>query len=320
MSTIKKHLCLCLTILISQGLYAQIEKEESKVTALHFEKFYNANQTDSIYHLFSGDFQEFLPLQKTREYVKDIKIYGKQITKREFLGYKESFAVYKTTFMNSQGLLYISSTSQKKINGIIFEPVSSHERNSAQFSLPFKDEWTVFWGGDIKEQNYHISSTAQKFAFDFIITDVNGKSFQNQGTINEDYYAFGKELFAPTDGEVVMMIDGVKDNLPGEMNSFHTGGNTVIIKTGNNEFIVLCHFKQHSIKVKEGSKVKKGQLLGKCGNSGNSSEPHLHFHIQDKENINKAIGLKCHFEKLSVNGNQKKDYSPVKDERIKRIN
>lgn len=116
------------------------------------------------------------------------------------------------------------------------------------------------------------------------------------------------------------MIDGVKDNVPGEMNSFHTGGNTIIIKTVKNEFIVLCHFKQHSIKVREGIIVKQGQFLGKCGNSGNSSEPHLHFHIQDKENINKAIGIKCHFEKLSVDGNQKKDYSPVKNERVKRVN
>jgi hypothetical protein len=180
MSTIKKQLCLCFAIVISQCTYAQIEKEESKVTAQLFEKFYNENQPDSIYHLFSGDFKEFLPPQKTRDYIKNIKVYGEQIIKREFSGYKVGFAVYRTTFKHSQGFLYISSNEKQKINGISVKPISSHERNSGHISLPFKEEWTVFWGGDIEEQNYHVSSTAQKFAFDFIINDLNGRAFKTK--------------------------------------------------------------------------------------------------------------------------------------------
>ena len=69
--------------------------------------------------------------------------------------------------------------------------------------------------------------------------------------------------------------------------------------------------------MKQGYKVKKGELLGLCGNSGNSSEPHLHFHIQNVEDINKAIGAKSYFEKIYVNGELKKDYSPIKNEKIK---
>jgi murein DD-endopeptidase MepM/ murein hydrolase activator NlpD len=62
--------------------------------------------------------------------------------------------------------------------------------------------------------------------------------------------------------------------------------------------------------------VKQGQLLGLCGNSGNSSEPHLHFHQQNIENLNKATGVKCFFSKLEVNGILKTDYSPVKGDKI----
>ena len=127
---------------------------------------------------------------------------------------------------------------------------------------------------------------------------------------------FGKKIVAPCDGEIVLAVTGVKDNIPGEMNSFHGGGNTVIMKTLNHEFLVFCHFKNHSIKVKEGQKIKKGAVLGLCGNSGDSSEPHLHFHIQNSEDMNIATGVKCYFDSLIVNGQPQSDYSPVKGDII----
>jgi len=164
--------------------------------------------------------------------------------------------------------------------------------------------------------NYHIESEAQKNAFDIVITDNNGKTFKTDGKTNEDYYAFGKELIAPCDAEVVLAVDGIKDNTPGELNPVYVPGNTVVLKTINNEFLFFAHFKQNSIVVKQGQKVKKGELIGLCGNSGNSSEEHLHFHIQNVEDINKATGAKCYFDEIIVNGKLKNDYSPVKSDKI----
>jgi len=132
----------------------------------------------------------------------------------------------------------------------------------------------------------------------------------------EDYYTFGKELIAPCDGEIVLVVDGIKDNKPGELNPMYAPGNSVIIQTDKNEYLFFAHFKQNTIKVKQGQKVKQGELLGLCGNSGNSSEPHLHFHIQNVEDINAATGVKCYFDKLNVNGQIKTDYSPIKNEKI----
>jgi len=100
------------------------------------------------------------------------------------------------------------------------------------------------------------------------------------------------------------------------MNPVYIPGNTVIVRTRNNEYLFFAHFKKHSIKVKEGDTVKQGQLLGLCGNSGNSSEPHLHFHIQNGKDMNTATGVKCYFDEFMVNGELKKDYSPIKGERI----
>lgn len=112
------------------------------------------------------------------------------------------------------------------------------------------------------------------------------------------------------------MVDGIKDNIPGEFNPIYIPGNTVILKTVNNEYLFFAHFKQNSIVVKQGSKVKQGELLGVCGNSGNSSEAHLHFHIQNVENMNIATGAKCFFDEIIVNGELKQDYSPIRGEKI----
>ncbi|MCX6225784.1 MAG: hypothetical protein NTV01_13705 [Bacteroidia bacterium] len=53
-----------------------------------------------------------------------------------------------------------------------------------------------------------------------------------------------------------------------------------------------------------------------CGDSGNSTEAHLHFHVQNVENMNVATGVKCYFDHLSVNGLPKTDYSPLKKDKI----
>ena len=60
-----------------------------------------------------------------------------------------------------------------------------------------------YLGGDTKELNYHVESEAQKNAFDILILNEKGNSFKTDGKTNEDYYAFGKDLIAPCDGEVV---------------------------------------------------------------------------------------------------------------------
>ena len=100
------------------------------------------------------------------------------------------------------------------------------------------------------------------------------------------------------------------------MNSTDITGNMFIIKTKNNEYHNFCHFKNGTLKEKEWDRVMQGQLLGLCGNSGHSSEPHLHFHIQNTKDINSGTGIKCYFEKLKVNGKLKEDYSPLQNDKI----
>lgn len=313
---------LLFTFLISNS-FAQNETAAYKTFSNKFEQHYNSGSYDSIFLMYDAIMQKALPLEKTMEFLTGLKEQLGTIKKRQFTKYVNgTVAVYKTNFENALFALNISLDGSSKINGFSVGPFAEESqptllKNTTRLILPFKDEWTVIWGGDTKELNYHVSTPAQKNAFDIIITDAKGSSYKTDGKTNEDYYAFGKELIAPCDGEIVLVVDGVKDNVPGQMNSFNVGGNVVILKTANNEYLVLCHFKHQSIKVKEGQKIKQGELLGLCGNTGNSSEAHLHFHIQNIEDLNTATGVKCYFEKISVNGQVKTDYSPIKNEKIK---
>jgi murein DD-endopeptidase MepM/ murein hydrolase activator NlpD len=319
-----KNLLLTLTLaILTANLFAQTETAVYKSVADKFEYFYNNDKPDSVFALFSGEMKNFLPLNKTTDFLRGLKTQMGKITKRQFVKYENgTYASYKTNFEKAVLAVNISVDNDSKINGLFVklfteDSIAVMERNTTKLILPFKEEWTVVWGGDTKELNYHVQNQAQKNAFDFVITDDKGNSFKTNGQTNEDYYAFGKELFAPCNGEVVLVVDGVKDNKPGTMNPVYLPGNTVIIKTANNEYLFFGHFKKHSIKVAEGEKVIQGQLLGLCGNSGNSSEAHLHFHIQNAEDLNAATGIKCYFDKLVVNGEVKTDYSPIQKDKIK---
>ena len=304
-------------------VFSQTEKETSKKISAEFEKHYNNDEYQEIFEMFSDDMKTALPIEQTMDFLIGLRNQAGKITSREFIKYENgTFASYKTTFELALFVLNISHDKNSKINGLFvksFKDINlpKLKRNQTKLILPFKEEWTVFWGGDTKELNYHVENEAQKGAFDIVITDTNGKSYKNNREKNENYYAFAKELIAPCDAEVVLVVDGIKDNKPGEMNSYFILGNTVILKTNNDEYLLFAHFKQNSIVVKQGENVKKGELLGLCGNSGNSSEPHLHFHIQNVEDINQATGAKSYFEEIYVNGELKKDYSPIKNEKIK---
>lgn len=311
------------------NLVAQTNQEtESKAfqeIAQQFETHYNNSAYDSIFEMYGEGMKNALPLTTSTEFFDGLFKQVGKITKREFSRYEnESYAVYKTDFERATLGLNISIDREGKINGLFIKPfqektnLPTPERTQTKLILPFHEQWTITWGGDTKELNYHVESQSQKNAFDFVIKK-NGKTYKTSGQENEDYHAFGKEIFAPCDGEVVLAVDGVKDNEVGQMNTMFVPGNTVVIKTANDEYLVFAHFKQNSITVKEGQKVKQGELLGLCGNSGNSSEPHLHFHIQNTENFNQATGIKCYFDKILVDGKEKTDYSPIQNEVIENI-
>jgi murein DD-endopeptidase MepM/ murein hydrolase activator NlpD len=315
----KNILILIAFLSIFNSANSQIEKDNFKQVSTKFVSFYNVDKNDSIVAMFSPEMNAALPIEKFTQFSAGLKLQLGSIKKIRFVRLQSASALYEITFDNAVLGMTITLNPKNEIAGLLFKPYNEAKeiiRNNTKMKLPFKGEWSVTWGGDTKEQNYHVESVAQKNAFDFLIYDEKGLTHKGTGEANEDYYAFGKELYAPCDGEVVLVVDGIKDNIPGVLNPIYIPGNTVIIKTANGEFVFFAHFKQQSIVVKQGQKVTTGALLGLCGNSGNSSEPHLHFHLQNTEDMTKATGAKCFFDQLKVNGVLKSDYSPVKDDKI----
>lgn len=314
-----KILCLIVVLLIYNSLFSQFETSNYKNVSTKFVSFFNDSKNDSIVAMFSPEMYAALPIDKFTQVSTGLKSQLGSIKKIRFVRLQSASALYETNFDKAVLGMTITLNPKNEIAVLLFKPYTEAKeiiRNTTKMKLPFKGEWSVTWGGDTKEQNYHVESVAQKNAFDFLIYDDKGSTHKGTGESNEDYYAFGKELYAPCDGEVVLVVDGVKDNIPGVLNPIYIPGNTVIIKTAIGEFAFFAHFKQHSIVVKQGQKVSTGALLGLCGNSGNSSEAHLHFHLQNVEDMTKATGAKCYFDQLKVNGVLKLDYSPVKGEKI----
>ena len=315
-----KNLIILFSFLLTLNTaMSQAEKNNYKQVSTKLVSFFNESKNDSIVAMFSPEMNAALPLEKFTQVSAGLKMQLGSIKKTRFIRLQKLSAYYETTFDNAVLGMTITLNDKNEISGLLFAEYKEAKeiiRNATKMKLPFKGEWNVTWGGDTKEQNYHVESVAQKNAFDILIKDKNGSTHKGTGATNEDYYAFGKELYAPCDGEIVLVVDGIKDNIPGNLNPIYVPGNTVIIKTATGEYVFFAHFKQHSIVVKQGQKVSTGELLGLCGNSGNSTEPHLHFHLQNDEDMVKATGAKCYFDQLKVNGILKLDYSPVKGDKI----
>jgi murein DD-endopeptidase MepM/ murein hydrolase activator NlpD len=175
----------------------------------------------------------------------------------------------------------------------------------------------VAWGGRTLEQNYHAATRDQRFAYDLVAV-VDSSDRSGSGRLNTDYYAFGKPIVAPAAGKVVEAVDGVADNVPGQSNPGQPAGNHVVLDLGNGEFGLLAHFKKGTLRVKTGQAIAAGDTLGLCGNSGNSSQPHLHFHLQNGPKLFGADGLPAPFTDFVANGKPVDRGEPVRGEIIER--
>jgi murein DD-endopeptidase MepM/ murein hydrolase activator NlpD len=162
--------------------------------------------------------------------------------------------------------LYLYSGNMKRFPAAY--PVSA--------SLPFFGEWTISQG----HSGEYTHKGAWRHAWDFIINDRHGKQFKAAGDYPEDYFCYGKAVLAPFDGVIIEAVNTVPDNIIGDVNTKNNWGNTVIVKHNEYLYAKLSHLKYHSLEVKVGDLVKKGQLLARCGNSGRSPYPHLHFQFQ----------------------------------------
>jgi murein DD-endopeptidase MepM/ murein hydrolase activator NlpD len=138
---------------------------------------------------------------------------------------------------------------------------------------------------------------SQRFAIDWVRLFPDGGTSHGDRADNKNYRAYGEEALAVADGVVSETKDGIPQNVPGPTSravpiTMETiGGNHVILDLGDGIFAFYAHLQPGTLRVKVGDKVKQGQVLGLVGNSGNSTEPHLHFDICDRSSMLGSEGL-----------------------------
>jgi murein DD-endopeptidase MepM/ murein hydrolase activator NlpD len=156
---------------------------------------------------------------------------------------------------------------------------------------------------------------AQRFAIDWVQVDSGGSTNKGDRKDNATYHAYGAEVLAVADAVVATTKDGIPQNVPGEnsravpMTLETLCGNHIILDLGGGRFAFYAHLQPGSLKVKEGDHVKRGQVLALLGNSGNSSEPHLHFHVSDRNSPLASEGVPYVLESFGLRGKDKK-YEP----------
>ncbi|QNK78551.1 M23 family metallopeptidase [Lutibacter citreus] len=200
-------------------------------------------------------------------------------------------------FFSSLILLSISCTDTLiGDKGELDEDIFLNYQSQTELELPFENEmetnieWTINQGGRTGLENNHFSNREARYGVDFG-QKVNGVGFTGDGTNNEDYYSFGERVNAPGDGKVIALMNNIDDNaVVGDFNTDQPLGNFITIDHLNGEFSFLAHFQKNSIIVALGDTVQKGQEVGKLGNSGRSTGPHLHYHMQTTPNYEEGSG------------------------------
>ncbi len=159
-------------------------------------------------------------------------------------------------------------------------------KDIAELEFPFKSgEYLVAQGGNNPLINYHYLYYAQKYALDITKYCLKEMNFSAKILNNEDFCIWNEPLVAVCDGVIKDAVDAFKDNVPiSEMDKKNYKGNHVELHCNSGVDVIYAHLRLSSVLVKKGELVIKGKQIGNVGNSGNSSEPHLHI----QANLNKA--------------------------------
>ena len=195
--------------------------------------------------------------------------------------------------------------------------------------FPLRGEWLSPNTPGTKIPSHGTNQLGTRYAYDFIQVDWGRKGLPAyRGSLSQylffgmslkEYYCWGQDVYAPCDGIVIQAADGYEErtrtNLRKDLSNAYrnahyfdpknddvqsVAGNYIIIKYDDNVYAALCHLQTGSIKVSVGQEIKKGEVIGRVGHSGNSFAPHLHFQLMDSSNIATANGLPCAFEEYEL--------------------
>lgn len=167
--------------------------------------------------------------------------------------------------------------------------------NTIDLASPLRiDNFIILHGGSRPMINAHFHVNPQNYAIDIVGLNKWGMraSSIGGGTNLNDYVIFGQSVYSPCNGKVLVVVDEFDDLTPPLTDSKNIAGNHVLIDFNGNE-VLLAHLKKGSIKVKMGDVVDTNTIIGHVGNTGNTSEPHLHMHVETGGEPNKILNGKA---------------------------
>jgi hypothetical protein len=253
--------------------------------------------------------------------------------------------LYRAEYQWGEAMLVLSATRARDGGFLTFQVLATLPlppdpaegfASDMTYQLPADGELLVGWGGQTEFQNYHATTPAQRHALDILAWE-DGATFSGDGTTNEQYHIWGRTALAPVAGTVVTVDDQYPDIEPlvasmsagtatpiaspvaGEP-ATHPAGNHVVIQAGETEYLFYGHLQQGSIQVAEGDQVQAGDPIGLVGNSGNTSEPHIHIHVQTERELflPEAYGLPMVLTGYSANDEPVDEGMPVRGQFIQK--
>jgi murein DD-endopeptidase MepM/ murein hydrolase activator NlpD len=199
-------------------------------------------------------------------------------------------------------------------------PIKS-EFATNKYIFPLRGIWYVGYGASL--HTGHRWAIPEEFALDIAKIGESGLSHKGDGTRFDDYYAYGADVLAAADGHVISAANDQPEDpsamqRPDETQEAYSErlqkeqgerlakglkaitGNYVMIDHGKNEYSLYAHLRPGSVRVEVGAQVKAGDVIGKLGSSGNSTEPHLHFHVCDKSDPLMCAGIPVNFSNVTI--------------------
>ena len=177
--------------------------------------------------------------------------------------------------------------------------------NKGDYILPFTGKWTVSNGGFTKEQ-FH-QGFSERLAYDFAIFEDEDEGDIDDWTLPtkvEEYPCYGKDIVAVADGVVVKVSNHHPDSRTNGQKAYcdtwEQRGNHIVIEHNDSEYSLTAHLMPKSVTVKVGDKVKQGEVIAKCGNSGTSTAPHIHFQLQSSSSSLLAVSLPIAFTNIKA--------------------
>ena len=189
------------------------------------------------------------------------------------------------------------------------------------YIFPLRGVWHVGYGASF--HTGHRWAIPEEFALDIAKVGESGLSHKGDGTRFDDYYAYGADVLAAADGRVTSVANDQQEDpsamqRPNETQEAYFArlqkeqgerlakgltaitGNYVMIDHGKNEYSLYAHLQPGSVGIRVGDQVKAGGVIGKLGSSGNSTEPHLHFHVCDKPDPLMCAGIPVNFSNITI--------------------